>query len=104
MVSHYNLTVAAVAVRLSDVFGDGVGVVNAAHDLPMRQIILQAVTADIEIGGDATVTTSVYGFKLPSTAPAAPLVLGPFETGPVKLSQLYAISTNATLHITAIPF
>lgn len=101
---HFNLTVGAAAVRLSDVYGDGVGVVNAAHDLPLRQVILQAVTADIEIGGDATVSTTTYGVKLPSTAPAAPVVLGPFETGPIKLSQLYAISTNATLYILAIPF
>lgn len=100
---HYKLAVGAAAVRLSDVYGDGAGVINAAHDLPLRQVILQAETADIEIGGSA-VTTSDYGVKLPSTAPAAPLVLGPYETGPVKLSQIYAISTNATLHILAIPF
>jgi hypothetical protein len=103
MVQHFKLAVGAAAVRLSDVFGDGVGVVNAAKDLPMRQIVLQAETADIEIGG-STVTTSDYGVKLPSAAPAAPLVLGAYETGPIKLSQLYAISTSATLHILAIPF
>lgn len=103
MVKSYNLTVGAAAVRLSDVYGDGAGVINAAHDLPYRQVILQAETADIEIG-DSTVTTSVYGAKLPSTAPAAPLTLGPYESGPIKLSDLYAISTNATLHILAIPY
>ncbi len=99
----FNMTVGAVAKRLSDVYGDGVGVVNAANDIPYRQVILQAETADIEIG-DATVTTSIYGTKIPFTAPAAWVTLGPFETGPIKLSEIYAISTNATLHITGIPY
>ena len=99
----FNLTVGATRVRLSDVYGDGVGVVNAAHDIPYRQIILQAETADIEVG-DVTVTTTVFGVKLPSAAPAAPVSIGPFEAGPVKLSDLYAISTAATLHIFGIPF
>lgn len=103
MVKSYKLTVGAAAVRLSDVYGDGAGVVNAANDIPYRQLVLQAETADIEIG-DSTVTTSVYGMKLPATAPAAPLVLGPFESGPIKLSDVYAISTNATLHILGIPY
>lgn len=100
---HYNMAVAAVAKRLSDVYGDGVGVVNPANDIPYRQITLQAETADIKIGM-VGVTTTVYGANLVSTAPAAPLTIGPFETGPVKLSDLYAISTNATLHIFGIPF
>jgi hypothetical protein len=99
---HYKLAIGAAAVRLSDVYGDGAGVAVASHDVPYQQVILQAETADIEVGGP-TVTTSDYGVKLPSTAPAAPLVLGPCTGGPVKLSDLYAISTSATLHILAIP-
>lgn len=99
----YNMTVAGVAKRLSDVYGDGVGVVNPANDIPYRQIILQAETANVQIGGSG-VTTTVYGTNLVSTAPAAPLVLGPYETGPIKLSDFYAISTSATLHITGIPY
>ena len=99
----FNMTVAAVAKRLSDVYGDGVGAVNAANDIPYRQIILQAETADIFIGGPL-VSTTVYGNKIVNAAPAAPLVLGPFDTGPIKLSDFYAVSTSATLHILGIPF
>lgn len=101
----YNLTVGAAAVRLSDVYGDGAGVINAAHDIPYRQIILQAQTADVQIGSDpAVLTTSVYGVNCPSGAPAAPVVLGPYESGPLRLSDFYAISTSATLHILGIPY
>jgi hypothetical protein len=104
-VRHFTLTVGAVAQRLSDVYGDGAGVVNAEHDLPYRQILLQseeaAVTAYI---GEATVSTTDYGVAVPSAAVTPPVVsIGPFETGPVKLSQLYAVG-GADLHILAIPF
>ncbi len=107
----YKLAIGAVPVRLSDAYpaspGGGVvapGTVNAATDLPLRQIILQAETADIEIG-DANVTVSNnYGVKLAFTAPAPPLVLGPYESGPLHLSDFYAISTSATLHILTIPY
>lgn len=100
---HFNMTVGAVAKRLSDVYGDGVGVVNPVNDIPYRQLWLQAETADIKIGGSA-VSTTVYGTNLVSTAPAAPMVLGPYDSGPIKLSDIWAISTTATLHISGIPF
>ena len=100
----YKLAVAAVPVRLSDVYGGAPGVQDGATDLPYRQIILQAETADIEIGDSAVTVNNNYGVKLPSTAPAAPVVLGPYESGPLHLSDFYAISTNATLHILAIPY
>jgi hypothetical protein len=99
------LAVSSIPIRLSDVYLDGTGIVNAAHDVPYRQVILSAQTADIQIGSDpAVLTTSTYGVNLPSAAPAAPVVLGPYETGPIKLSDLYAISTTATLHILGIPY
>lgn len=104
MVKSFNLTIGAVAKRLSDAYGDGTSVINAANDIPYRQLTLQAETADIEVGGSAAITTSIYGVKLPSAAPAAPVVLGPFETGPIKLSDLWAISTSATLHILGVPY
>lgn len=105
----FKLAVAAVAVRLSDAYlpdADGTlpGGVNAKTDIPYRQIILSAETADIEIGDAAVTVSNNYGVKLPSTAPAAPVVLGPYESGPLHLSDFYAISTNATLHILAIPY
>lgn len=103
---HFTLPVAAVAVRLSDVYGDGVGVVDAAHDLPYRQILLQAaVDGGTVFVGESTVTTADYGVAVPTAVANPPIVsIGPYETGPVKLSQLYAIATDTVLHILAIPF
>lgn len=104
MVKSFTLAVAAAATRLSDAYGDGAGVVNPANDIPYRQLTLQAETADAKIG-DATLTSANYGNLIAFTAPAAPLVLGPFETGPVKLSQLYALGGGTgKLHILGIPF
>jgi hypothetical protein len=82
---------------------------------------------DLSIGGNAGMGYSQGTFAelaiypLPLTAPkvaahyalrtspaggggsASPLTLGPFMTGPVKLSQLYALGTGA-LQITGVPF
>jgi hypothetical protein len=100
---HFQLTLAAAAQRLSDVYGDGVGVVNAANDLPYRQLLLSATGADAFVGDDAEVDSTDYGALVDSTA-LTPVVLGPFETGPLKLSDLYVAGAGATLHVLAIPF
>jgi hypothetical protein len=99
----FTLTTAAAKTQLSDVYGDGVGVVNPANDIPYRHLILQAEAADIKIG-DNTITGTNYGVLAPSAAPAAPVVIGAFDAGPIKLSQLFAIGAGGKLHILGIPF
>lgn len=102
---NYQLALAAAAKRLSDVYGDGAGVVHADHDLPFRQILLSSGGAVSYLGADALVTSTTYGIRVEiGAAGDAPVSIGPFETGPVKLSQLYAAGNGATLHILAIPF
>ena len=96
----YNLSLAGVAKRLSDVYGDGVGVINAANDIPYRMLLLQAETGAIQIGSASTVSATVYGVSI---AVGAIVPLGPFEAGPIKLSDYYAFGTG-TLHILAIPY
>lgn len=103
-VRHFQIALAAAAQRLSDVYGDGAGAVNAANDLPYRQILFSATGADAFLGDDGDVDSGDYGMLVESTAPVVPVVLGPFETGPVKLSSLYAAGAGSTLHILAIPF
>lgn len=100
---HFNITLAAGAKRLSDVFGGPVGAQpDAALDLPYRQILLTAAV-DAFIGDDSAVNTSTdYGIKVAS-ASTFPVSIGPFETGPVKLSQLWGAG-GGVLHILAIPF
>lgn len=102
MARHFTLALGAAALRVSDVYGDGAGVVNAAHDLPYRQLLVSASGAKAYLG-ESTVSTTDYGVLLDNMS-LEPVALGPFETGPVKLSGLYAVGAGATLHVLAIPF
>jgi hypothetical protein len=105
MVRSFTLTAAQVAagpMRLSAVYGDGPTTVNAAHDIPYRQLILQGEGATL-ISGDPNVdpiSASLYGTSLLA---AGVLVLGPFPDGPLKLSGIWASGTGP-LHILAVPY
>lgn len=97
----FNLSLNAAAKRLSDVYGDGPSVINAANDIPYRQICLEAETGAVQIGAASTVSATLYGNSI---ATGATLILGPFDAGPLKLSDLWAFSAGATtLHILGIP-
>jgi len=96
VVKTYQIALAAGVKRLSDPFlGD------ESLNIPFRQLLLQSVGADAFLGNTNTVTTGT-GFKI--TAAAAPLTIGPFSTGPVKLSDFYAVGAGATLTILGVPF
>lgn len=95
----FNLSLTGAAKRLSDVYGGAAGVINAADDIPYRQLCLEAETAAVQIGSANTVSATIYGNSI---ATGATLILGPYETGPLKLSDLWAFGT-ATLHILGIP-
>jgi len=100
----YQLTLAAAALRLSDVYGDGAGVVNPVNDIPYRQILLTASGADAFVGASTqTVTATVFGIQVDSASPE-PASIGPYTSGPVKLSDFYVAGAGSTLHILAIPF
>jgi len=101
--------------RLSDVYGDGVGIALARNDIPYRQIILtddpEDPTAAIYIGASNLVTNTNFAFYLlvveiaGTAAATSPVILGPFETGPMKLSDFWAFSTAAqALYIGGIPY
>lgn len=96
---HYNLVLTGAAKRLSDVFGDGAGVLAAEHDLPFKVLTLQAETGAIQIGGDQTVSATVYGNSI---AIGASLSLN-FPGAPIKLSEFWAFGTG-TLHILGHPY
>jgi hypothetical protein len=70
-------------------------------NLPYRQLLFTATGAAATLGGPGVTPTT--GVTLATTAPL-PLSIGPFETGPVKLSDLYAVGAGATLTILGIPF
>jgi hypothetical protein len=94
------LALAGAAKRVSDAYGGPAGAIDAVSDIPYRQLLLQAETGAIQIGSANTVSATVYGNSI---AVAGTLTLGPFETGPLKLSDLWAFGTG-TLHILGIPY
>jgi hypothetical protein len=97
MVKTYQVALTASAQRVSTVLA-----LTEAQNIPYRQLILSAGGADATIGGDASVTAGT-GFKVALTA-TVPLSLGPFPTGPLKLSDLYALGAGSTLSIIGVPF
>lgn len=93
----FQLTSTAAPKRLSDVYGDGVGVVNAANDVPYRQLIIQA-SAAVTLG--STAANAAQGMPI---GVAGSVPLGPFDTGPLKLSEFWVVGA-ATVSILGIPF
>lgn len=101
---------AAPAQRLSDAYGDGVGVVNPAKDIPYRQLILAADPSNanpLYIGDSDVTAPDNAAFVLQQGVDKLPMVtLGPFDAGPLKLSDFYAVCVSGTprLLISGIPF
>jgi len=107
MVRDYQLDLAATVKRVSQVYVSGANDAqpSAADDIPFRQLILSARAAVAFVGAASDVTITNYGVRVEiGAAGSGPVTLGPFETGPIKLSDLWAIGTGATLHILAIPY
>ena len=100
-IRHYQLTLAATRQRLSAALANTE--VGGADDVAYRQLILSTSGADAFIGGP-TVSTTDYGRALDSADAENQVSIGPFESGAVKLSDLYAVGAGATLHIFGIPF
>lgn len=100
---NYQLALAAAAKRLSDVFP--AGTVFAIEDVPYRQLLLSAEGAPAFVGAASDVTSTNYGTRVEvGAAGSLPVSIGPFETGPVKLSDLWAAGAGSTLHILGIPY
>lgn len=103
----YSLTLSGAAQRLSSVFTNTA--VGGPDDVSCRQIFLQghhANTARIFVGDSDQVSATVYGTYLPiPTGSPLPVSIGPFETGPVKLSSIWVFGTlNEVLKISIVPF
>lgn len=101
MVVISQLALAATQKRLSDVYGGVAGTPDETKNIPYRQLIITATGAAATLGSSAAVTTTT-GIVIATAGP--PLVLGPFPTGAVKLSDLYGIGAGATVTIVGVPF
>lgn len=101
MIAVYTLALAASAKRLSDVYGGTAGVPDETKNASFRQLLFTTTGAAATLGGPGVTTTT--GVTLATTAPI-PLSIGPFSTGAVKLSDLYAVGAGATLTVVGVPF
>jgi len=105
------VTGGAAAVRLSDAYGGPTGVVNAATDVPYRQLFLQAHPANgtaLYIGDNDLTAPDNSAFVLQPGAGNYPAVtLGPFDTGPMKLSDFWVVGLaggSPRLLISGVPY
>ena len=104
---HHALTLTGVAQRLSDVYGDGVGVADALHDIPLRQITFQTLEAaqgaTVYVGSAPTITAADHGFHID---PGVTITLGPFsDAGPMKLGDYYVLgAAQVVLVICEVPY
>lgn len=112
---HYNLTLDGNIQRLSSALADSE--VGGPDDEALRVVQLQMqgdsanplfVGGAPKVGTNVTLTSTDHGFRLESGSggvPAAPYLLGEFETGPIRLSDIYVLGTNTeVLHITVLGF
>jgi len=93
---HYALTLSGSAQRLSSVLGDTQP--GGTQDVACRQILLAADpanTAVVYVGGASPVVSATsHAFSLdPTQASQGPVSIGPFNAGPVKLSEIWALGT-----------
>jgi hypothetical protein len=107
---HLTVAIAAtgVAQRVSDSLADPT--VGGVSDIPFRQFTVQAGAGNGNPGflGGPGVTVLDYGIRVPAPVggiPAEPIVLGGFDTGPVKPSHVWIVGTQDELfHFSGIPF
>lgn len=85
--------------------------ITAAQNIPIREITFQADGANggAIFVGDADVSTTDYGFRIPAAAagvPSPPIILGGYSSsGPMKLGDFWVVgSLNEDLHVSYVPF
>lgn len=107
------LTLSASPQRLSNAYG-GASLNNAvggtgpsspaAQDIPYKQVTVQAEAAALFIGdtlsGTGVLSTTNYGITLTS---GSSYTFGPFDDGPIKLSDIIILGNGATAHFVGVP-
>lgn len=105
------ITLAAAARQVSDVYGTPPSPLVppspgnqrglAMVDVPLRQVFLRSEAAAIYIGATNAVTSTAYG---ETAASGGVIILGPFDNGGIKLSDIWAAGNGATLHVFGIVY
>lgn len=107
-VRDYTLTLTGVAQNLRTVLTNTEK--GGPQDEAYRQIILAqdpGNSAVIYVGASSAVSSTLHGFSLDPTQATAQdkISIGPFNDGPVKLSEIWVLGTNnEKLHIFGIPY
>ena len=102
----FNLTLDASIQPLSDVLALADGQVEPSF----RELQLQADDGNTNpiFIGDSEVSATVFASFIPlppANIPGAPLRLGPYEAGPLKLSEIFAVGTDSeVLNILGVTF
>lgn len=94
----------AAAIQLSRIYGALTGTALAAADIPLREILITAEAGVVYGGGDNLVTSTNYGWSVSNTALTPARIAGPFNEGPVKLSDIWVAGAGATVHVQGIAF
>lgn len=101
--AHFDLTLTGAAQQLSDLL-------PAGRMPSLRALILQADPANAGpvYLGDASVSSSSYAVRIPipvAGIPAAPFILGEFESGPMKLQNFWVLGdVDEVLHVSYIAY
>jgi hypothetical protein len=105
MIRTFQLVLSGTPKRLSDVYGGTAGVPDETKNIPYRQLFFTVAGADAFMGQDNTVSPTNWGVAATISGPSMGRgVIGPFETGPVKLSDFWVVGVGATIHILGVPF
>ena len=114
MLRHFRLALDGTVQRLSDVLPtpvDGQPRVGGRDDGGLRGLSLQAGagnSAAIYVGGDDTVSATVYGVRIrvpTQSVPDPPLQFDGYDAGPIKLSKIWVIGADGEfLHIFGLEY
>lgn len=96
----------AAAIQCSSAFPDQK--VGGQYDVPLRAITFQALKAvsnDIFVGADSTVSSTKHGFRVDSGDTQPPIILGSYDSGGSKISDFWINGTAGdTLLIGGVTF
>lgn len=106
------LQATATAQRLSNMYGGASlnNIVNAAQDVPFREVHLSAETATVYVsaapdtapGTPPTASAAAYGMPILTTA-TVPVKIGPFDNGGIKLSDIWVGGTGI-IHVFGVRY
>jgi hypothetical protein len=99
-VRDFTLTITAAAQKLSAALANTER--GGPQDESYRELSITCET-DCFLGSSSSLTTSTYGIKVLAAA-TLPVKIGPFDAGPVKLSDIWVIGTSGKLHVLGITY